>query len=188
LNWSVTGEELVYDFETLERAKFSLTARIDPTTGEEKWIAGACTSIINITGATYVSGIWGFDRDDGIVEDYTGLTKSLGAGLSIIGAGLGGIGFSSVNPGTNAINWDVFGFTVYQEAGLDVSALELVLEAGVSVTEYHLASEVKTYNSIDEMAQDIVKGEGSPIHVYIGLKKAREWAIEQARVYYEKKE
>lgn len=64
----------------------------------------------------------------------------------------------------------------------------IVLEAGGNVTEYRHAGTVKKYNNIDEMAQDIVKGEGSPIHTYLGLKKAREAAAEQARHYREIRE
>ncbi len=183
-NWVVRGEELVYDFETLERAKFSVTARIDEETGEEHWIAGGCTSIVNFTGATYTSVIFGFDQDDGIVKDYSGVSKSIGGGFSIIGVGTGAILFSSVDRGTSSINWDVVGISFYQELGIDIS-LSLILEAGAMVIEYQPIDVVKKYNSIDELAQDIVKGEGSPINTYIGLKKAREAAVEQARHYRE---
>jgi RHS repeat-associated protein len=188
MNLVVSGNELVYDFETLERAKFFITARIDPSTGKEKWIAGGCSSIVNITGATYTSGIFGFNHDGGIAEDYGGQSISVGGGFSLIIPGAGAIAFSSVDTGTNTPNWDVFGLSSYQELGVDISAMALILEGGGMITEYHLAGDVKLYNNIDEMAQDIMKGEESPIHTHIGLKTLREWAAEQAKHYREIRE
>jgi len=188
-NFSVSGKELVYDFETLERASFSITARIDESTGQEHWISGGCSSIVSYAGATYTSNIFGFDHDDGIIEDYSGVVKSFygGASFPIITLGAGIIGFNSVNRETNAINWDVYGASAYQELGVGLSVF-VVLEGGGGVTEARLTSVVKKYKDMDEMAQDIVKGEGSPIHTYIGLKKVREWAADQARHYREIKE
>jgi hypothetical protein len=175
---ALDGYEIVYDFQTLERALFHVTKRLDPT----KVVAGICSSVINVTDVSYSSVIYGFDPQDGLVEDYSGLSKSISGGLSIIGFGAGGIGFVSVDPDSNAINWDVFGYSIYTEVGVDISALALILEAGAMTTEYQLSSEVKTYPSIDAMTKDILSGEGSPV---IGLSENRKWAAEQAGYFEE---
>jgi hypothetical protein len=172
----VNGQEIVYDFQTLERALFNVTKRLDPPTV----VAGLCTSAFNLTDVSYSSVIYGFEPDDGLVDDYSGITKSISGGWSLIGFGGGIIGFVSADKDTNSINWDIWGLSAYREVGVDLS-LTVVAEAGAIVTEYTLASKVKKYPDIDAMIKDILSGEGSPLVFSI----SRQWAAEQAEYFKE---
>jgi RHS repeat-associated protein len=174
----IDGYEIVYDFQTLERARFHVTKRIDPPT----IVSGLCTSVFNLTDVSYASVIYGFEPDDGLVDDYSGIVKSVSGGWSLVGFGAGSIGFVSADRDTNSIDWDIWGLSAYKEVGADLS-LALTFEAGGMTTEYKLASVVKKYPSIDAMTKDILSGEGSP--VMVGVSEHRKWAAEQAEYFKE---
>ena len=126
--------------------------------------------------------IYGFDPDDGLVDDYSGLSKSVSGGWSLIGFGAGSSFSVSADSDTNSINWDVFSLSSYREVGIDIS-LSIIFEAGGMTIEYKLAGDVKEYLSIDAMTKDILSGEGSP--VMVGLSENRKWAAEQAEYFKE---
>ena len=113
MNLAIDGYEIVYDFQTLERALFHVTKKLDPSVV----IAGICSSVINITDMAYTSVIYGFEPEDGLEEDYSGTTRSISGGWSIVGFGVGGIGFVSANRDSGAPTWDVFGYSIYSLPG-----------------------------------------------------------------------
>jgi hypothetical protein len=184
---TLSGDEMVYDFETMQRGQFHYTVHAG-------WIGtGLCTTLVGNSISPYVGAVWGFNPPDrntnapaAIKRDYSGPFAMGQIGLETpsvpVNAGGGIVGFSSVYPGTTMPNWDVYGANAYLDvnAGLGLETLTSV-EGAVLVADYTLL-DWKDYNwNLDAMIQDIRSGNGSPIGA---PNQARDWAVRRALAWW----
>jgi hypothetical protein len=182
----IQGTEIVYDFETMERATFTYTGKVDLSGYDEK-TTGYCLSLISVSGASYASLIFGFDNDK-IKTDYGGPSVSgqfevnvpIPQTATLVSIGAGGVPFSSANPGTNEPNYDVFGLSLYLDISLGVS-MPVIFGGTMSTVYTMIPTSIKAYNDIDSMAQDIRSGKGSP--TILVLPYVRKLAADQAKYY-----
>ena len=175
--WVIEGEEIVYDFETMERSRFRFREAFIPT--------GICSSLVDFTLSPYFSIIYGFDQE-GIIGDWEGevITGQIGFDipiLEVIAIGGGLAPFFSVSPGTSVPNLDVFGMDVYGEVSLGVSLP--VIWFGVFTIDTFEDGGYESYgDNIEKMKQDIQTGDNSPGFLITFRKEAAKWAQD----YYEK--
>jgi len=67
----IEGDEVVYDFVTLERGRFHYTGALGENS-KSKITTGSCLSLLNINVSPYVSAVWGFDVGESVEKDYSG--------------------------------------------------------------------------------------------------------------------
>jgi hypothetical protein len=192
--WSATGEEIVYDFETMERGKFHFEGK---TNSEEKLSIGWCTNVLSVGRAPYSSVIIGFDSvadGGGIKNDYSDLAFSLQMDISApILLGLGGLGFGGVyfqtagRPEFIDIP-DVAGLAFFHKEISAGGVLDIPISLAGFTTNYTL-TEYNEYKNVDDMIRDIRQGDkspngaGDPINWFW-----REMAIKQLKSYRRDKE
>jgi RHS repeat-associated protein len=136
--WEIRGEEIVYDFATLERAKFSYhgVGKVDEN---EKTASGACLNLMGWSVSPYVTGLSGFDKSDGLQTDYQGdsVTGFVSGDIPflLVAGFTGSIGVSSSTawPGTWLPNFDVVG-TSLSIGIMAGNSLDLLI---ASVGAYH---------------------------------------------------
>ncbi len=145
------GREVVYDFATMERSKFTF------------WGGQIGTFVTFAGGTAYWGQVSGFQfgTDTDIAEAYEGITGTVSLGVSFGEGGNVGLGrsffFSESDPALN-------GRTIYVGAGFGAS---IVLDASVGVTKYSQDSSITPY-IVDgqvkraELTNDILRGAGSP--------------------------
>lgn len=184
---TLSGDEMVYDFETMQRGLFHYTVHAG-------WVGtGFCTTLVGTSISPYVGAVWGFNPPDrnsnipAIQRDYEGsfvvgqIGLEIGRPIPVSGGG-GIVGFSSVFPGSTTPNLDVYGTNAYFDASAGASLP--IFNGAVLVADYTVRKETeKQYNSIYEMAQDIRSGNGSPI---LAPPQARDWAARQALAWWER--
>lgn len=189
--WLIRGQEIVYNFETMERAHFTYTGKKDLNGGLPN-PTGFCVSVLNFSGAAYISAIFGFDQD-GIERDYSGpfIVGQVGVDIpipvtaGIVSVGGGGTGYSSVVSGTNTPNLDVFGVSGYLDISAGAGVWDFWVVLAGYVTDYTMTYRESYGDNFSKMAQDIKSGKGSPINglSFLGLSKAREKAAQQLMYY-----
>ena len=143
----LNGQEVVYDFATMERSNFS-------------YFGGQIGSFVTfIGGSAYLGNVSGFPSNNALQQAYSGIFVTFSGGASTekaIGAGAS-VFFS---PGDPALN----GRTFYVGLGLGVN---WVVDLSAAVTNYSPDSPVTLYahdGSVDrgKLVNDILRGAGSP--------------------------
>ena len=74
----IVGEEIVYDFETLERQKFTYTEA-----GGFSPVPGLAFSLGGRSETFYGGFLWGFSRESDITNDYQGIFRGANFGISL---------------------------------------------------------------------------------------------------------
>ncbi len=155
---SIEGEEVVYDFATMERGRFRYTGYPD-TNGS----SGFCVSAGGAATSRYAGEVMGFTENNDIQKDYQGPFVSLqvGIGGKVLGIEVSGgvVGFSSANPGNAQPNFQVFGADAYYDVGKGILGLPLA----TMVTNYTMESSEDYKGDIHRMAQDILSGKDAPM-------------------------
>jgi RHS repeat-associated protein len=175
--WTIVGEEIVYDFQSRQRQKFTYTRGPVP---------GLAFSIWGGSKAAYGGFLWGF-TGDGVVNDYKGyfVGTSLGVNASIFkklgfnaGPGIGwgqfsGTGdrpFGAVTGGPGIISGDVVYFSL--NASTDIKLLGksrlrfLPVDASASGTLYTAVKgrAIDRYRGREfDMLEDVRNADDSPI-------------------------
>jgi RHS repeat-associated protein len=193
--WQITGEEIVYDFETRERQKFTYTHAKGYQKGVPIIPPGLAFSVVGGSKAAYGGFLWGF-TERGIEQDYSGyfVGTSLGINASIFSklvkqAGAGpGVGWGQFmghgNTPFGAITGKgdrISGQVVYFSMGAELSkqlfgkssVLKWPVDATFAGTWYTPAKDThKPYDPGQELQilEDVKNGNGSPVqHVPLML-------------------
>jgi hypothetical protein len=142
--WAVSGEETVYDFHTLERAKFRIEGKIN----EDNPLGpiGFCPTLLSEGVSPYFSIIVGFDNE-GIETDYEGDTKTTQVGVSIPTALLAGVGAGIVFSRSHN-SFDTIGVSVYSEASAGGIG-DLVVTFATYTATYTMVEKTKFVNTED---------------------------------------
>ena len=185
----IEGEEIVYDFATLERGRFHYTGVL-AVNGSPNIPTGFFSSILNISGSPYVSAVFGFDEGDSIKIDYSRPFVAVQAGpdipipitLGLVSVGGGVVGFSSVFPNTSIPNLDVWGLTAYMDVSGGTGVWDLPIWLAIYKTNYTLI-EHKVYDDVLQMAEDIKTGNNSPIVLPFIGRDIRNFAANSAMKY-----
>jgi len=164
LIWEIRGEEIVYDFATLERASFNYYGR-GKGNGQA---SGFCFDIVSLSTSVYVSGMSGFDAKG--IQQYSGdsvsffLSGNLPKPFYIAGIGAGiGVSSSTAWPGNWIPNWDVTSTSITTSAWLGDTLDHVPAAVGGYHSFYTITSDVKKYRNTDDMLKDIYAGDNSPV-------------------------
>ena len=171
--WAVSGNETVYDFHTLERAKFSIKGKI--SVEEPTAPIGFCLTFLSESVTPYFSIIWGFDNE-GIETDYEGDTEAFQLGVSIPTEIVAGVGAGLV------VSWshnyaDTKGLSFYGEASIGGLAGDSPLTIAKYSVTYTMVERTKFINT-EDMVNAILTGDGLPFFA-----PARELAVKQLKFY-----
>jgi len=166
----IRGEEIVYDFATLERASFSYHGVGYLDGSEETKGKGLCANLsAGWSLSTYVTGISGFinSPDHNIQKDYAGDSSSLYLTGDLPIFGVAGFTNSGVLSSTAWVNTWVpnlavqsISYNVGVNAGDFLDAVPA--EVGIYHSVYVMTSRVKKYNDKEAMIEDINSGDNSP--------------------------
>lgn len=182
--WKIHGKEIVYDFETLERAEFTVTGSVDLIQNKEKLIHGYCTSVISLSIVPYFTHIEGFDSK-GLEAQWSGDAIPFQVGIDIptpilwgtVGLPVGIVPFSTAFPNAGIPNFDVGGFDIYYGFGIGTGVWDTPANIALFRTYTVMdGGSRKQYRSIDHMAEDIKNGYMS-----------RGWTPQFVREFYAKK-
>jgi RHS repeat-associated protein len=179
----VKGMEVVYDFQSGERANFTYsgTARyglLKDLVAEFDFLGktvigptGVDTSLFGISLLGYAGPVWGFDPDRELKFDYSGPFWAFGQSVGVSPVSTGVSIFSSVDEKTGMPNFKVSGAVVPVGGGISKSPLKFSLPAEVSLgwTAYEIRGSAYDYkeknpiNYRNVMVRDVVAGTGSPL-------------------------
>ena len=172
--WKISGREVVYDFETLERAEFTVTGSVDPITQKEKLSPdGVCSTVLSVGYTSYFTHIQGFDKK-GLENQWSGDAWAMQAGgdipipipelLGLVVVPVGIVPFSTTSPSSgNLPNLDVYGLDFYLGAAGGAGVWDL--NFGIAYFKTHttiVKSSITKYDSVEEMADDIRSGHLTP--------------------------
>jgi RHS repeat-associated protein len=177
--WFIEGREVVYDFHTMERARFTFRNAYTPT--------GLCPGA-DIGIADYFTLIYWFDAE-GLLGDWSGDVLSGQIGLDIpvpipelafLSGGFGLAPFSSVSDNIPLPDLDVVGLDVYISGSFGAS---FPVYLSVFMIQTTFSGGFEEYgDNIDKMKRDILAGDNSPGLLLPQI--AREHAAGWAEEYY----
>ncbi|MHA2069266.1 MAG: hypothetical protein ACXABY_33315, partial [Candidatus Thorarchaeota archaeon] len=158
---SIEGIEVVYDFQTRERAKFRYKARY-----------GVASAFADVSVLAYAGPIWGFKsfEEGGSIRKYEGIGWS--GGISVNAPFLsGGAAYADVGVSlTSSIGDDdvpdlsVWGVVVPVGVGGGTDFWDTPVNASVSWTKYTMEGPSYPYGeNTTAMVQDLIMGVDSPI-------------------------
>lgn len=164
LIWEIRGQEIVYDFVTLERASFNYHG---VGKGNEQ-ASGFCFDLFSLSTSVYLSGMDGFDAKG--IQQYAGdsvsffLSGNLPKPFYIVGIGAS-IEFSSSTawPGNPIPNFDVTSTSIATTAWFGDTFDLVPVAIGGYHSFYSISSNIKRYQNTDEMVKDIYAGDNSPV-------------------------
>lgn len=168
--WSAEGKEVVYDFETLQRAEFTYI-------GEPYLPFGSCgvTNELLALGKSWYTGFFHFMPNQSI-DAYSGLAESISVGFGGINPLDGPLGaydvggqvavFASANRDT--LPFGIPSQTNYENRGVTISVSEggswsprMPISVGTMLLHYSEPKNIKQYYSVKDMQNDIASGVGT---------------------------
>jgi hypothetical protein len=124
------GSEIVYDFATMERARFTYQGVPPEKAQEDSPVKGVNISLFEVATTWYAINLNGFENEEGLIVDYSGRFASFGLGVSTPVFEVGGGIVTVWSPG-----FDVTGIGHFQMAGGGPGGLG----ASVDWTSYSIA-------------------------------------------------
>ena len=169
LYWEVYGTEVVYDFETYERAAFTFTGAVE-IDKDSLEATGFCINWAAYSVGAYVSAIELFDSREAkgdLLREYEGYSVSMSLSSefnigSVVGMSMGA--FSSAYEG-RIPNFQLVGVSIGIYGGIGNSWEAVPFSIGGYWAKYtYLQGSHKQYTNIYDMIADIKRGDGSPIN------------------------